>query len=223
MDWKNIPHCEAVKRFMEIAACGLHPFLIVSPHEIINQILLDSFSTILPDKDRCMVRGNIGHARKRKIIYDWWGKYVPDIHVGYAMICRCGPIDPQTCICTTPSKLKYRKRIIEMAKQFQMYLEFDIPNLKVRDEAESSQAVANRVWMCREAMKTLKKVTPRLDVHAGNLFKVTVEKLKLDGPKQRKILRVAGTIAIMDKLHTWDGRIEAQHITEAIQYKLPRR
>jgi magnesium chelatase family protein len=151
--------------------------------------------------------------------------------------CPCGYLgDPtHTCSCSPRDIHRYRSRISgPLMDRIDIHIE--VPAVKYRDladrtDSESSASIAARVESSRnlqlERFKGLKvhsnsQMTPRLirkhcelDAPCNRLLELVTDRLGLSARSYSRILKVARTIADLEK----SDNIGEQHLSEAIQYR----
>lgn len=151
--------------------------------------------------------------------------------------CPCGfYTDPdKPCTCTAQQIIKYQKKISgPLLDRIDLHVE--VPRVqfdKLSDEelAESSNCIRTRVEAGRKRQeqrflgrecKTNSEMKNReirefcaLDPKGMELLKQAVSKMQLSARSYHRILKLARTIADMDK----KNRIEAVHVAEALQYR----
>jgi magnesium chelatase family protein len=151
--------------------------------------------------------------------------------------CPCGYLgDPaHACSCSPRDIHRYRSRISGPLMD-RIDLHIEVPAVKYRDladrsDGESSAAIAARVeesrTIQRERYKTAKihanaQMTPRLirkycelDAAGNRLLELVTDRLGLSARSYNRILKVARTIADLEK----SDNVREQHLSEAIQYR----
>ena len=151
--------------------------------------------------------------------------------------CPCGYLGDSThsCSCSPRDIHRYRSRISgPLMDRIDIHIE--VPAVKYRDladrtDSESSAVIAARVESSRnlqlERFKGLKvhsnsQMTPRLirkhcelDAPCNRLLELVTDRLGLSARSYNRILKVARTIADLEK----SDNIGEQHLSEAIQYR----
>ena len=151
--------------------------------------------------------------------------------------CPCGYLGDTThsCSCSPRDVHRYRSRISGPLMD-RIDLHIEVPAVKYRDlsdrsDGESSAAIAARVEesrkIQRERYKSVKihanaQMTPRLirkhcelDASGNRLLELVTDRLGLSARSYSRILKVARTIADLDR----SDNIREQHLSEAIQYR----
>jgi magnesium chelatase family protein len=151
--------------------------------------------------------------------------------------CPCGYLgDPtHSCSCSPRDIHRYRSRISGPLMD-RIDLHIEVPAVKYRDladrtDGESSAAIAVRVeesrTIQRERYKSAKihanaQMTPRLirkhcelDAAGNRLLELVTDRLGLSARSYNRILKVARTIADLEK----SDNVREQHLSEAIQYR----
>lgn len=150
--------------------------------------------------------------------------------------CPCGYFGSKEkeCICSERQRANYKSKLSgPMLDRFDIHIQIssvDYSKLEAR-EGEKSEDIRIRVNESRKMqLKRYKdfnifsnsELTPRLlekycklDEESNQILKKSFEKLKLSARAYSKILKVARTIADLDKKEN----IEVNHIIEAIQYR----
>ena len=151
--------------------------------------------------------------------------------------CPCGYYGHPTkkCTCTKGAPAKYLSKVSgPLLDRMDIHIEVpqvDFKKLSDDERAESSAEIKKRVNAARliqnerfsgTSVTCNAKMTPemtrkycRLNEQCKNMLEKCFEQLDLSARAYNKILRVARTIADLDKSET----IELQHITEAVQYR----
>ncbi|NTW99655.1 MAG: ATP-binding protein [Geobacteraceae bacterium] len=151
--------------------------------------------------------------------------------------CPCGYLGDPThpCTCSPRDVHRYRSRISgPLMDRIDIHIE--VPAVKYRDladraDGESSAAIAARVESSRELQLERYKgtrihanaqMTPRLirkhcelDAAGNRLLELVTDRLGLSARSYNRILKVARTIADLDK----SDSIREPHLSEAIQYR----
>jgi len=151
--------------------------------------------------------------------------------------CPCGySTDPKkNCTCSASSIIKYRKRISgPLLDRIDMFCEVprvEYEKLKLLNDGEPSEKILERVLIAREIQekrfaetrikynsemtgKEIKKFI-KLDEKSENLLKQAVSSLSLSARTYFKVIRMARTIADLDKSED----ITLNHIAESLQYR----
>lgn len=151
--------------------------------------------------------------------------------------CPCGYYGHPTkkCTCTKGAPAKYLSKVSgPLLDRMDIHIEVpqvDFKKLSDDERAEASAEIKKRVNAARliqnerfngTSVTCNAKMTPemtrkycRLNEQCKNMLERCFEQLDLSARAYDKILRVARTIADLDKSET----IELQHITEAVQYR----
>lgn len=151
--------------------------------------------------------------------------------------CPCGYLGHPTkqCTCTDAAKKRYNDKISgPLLDRIDIHIEVqpvEYDKLSSRQKGETSQEIRKRVNAAREIQRIRfngtsitcnAKMTPAatrkyciLTDDANTLLKTSFEKMGLSARAYDKILRIARTIADLDK----SDKIEFAHIAEAIQYR----
>ncbi len=150
--------------------------------------------------------------------------------------CKCGYFgDPsRPCQCTPQEVKRYRGKISgPLLDRIDLHVE--VPAVKYRElgqelNGESSASVRKRVEQARERQKARFGTTQHLNAHMTNaeirrfcplgsegrrLLEKACERLRLSARAYHRILKVARTIADLEKAQD----IETPHLLEAIQYR----
>jgi magnesium chelatase family protein len=144
--------------------------------------------------------------------------------------CPCGYADDarRLCMCTPDRVERYRSRISgPLLDRFDMHIALrpvEARTLREGETGESSASVRARVEAARafgmrraaELGEGLEAVTDGTDHDALRLLDRAVDALGLSVRGYTKVLRVSRTIADLEGKQ----RVEAQHVAEAIQYRL---
>lgn len=157
--------------------------------------------------------------------------------VGAMNGCPCGFYGDQEreCTCTPLMVQRYRSRIsgplldrIDIHIEVPRAAERDLANIAPRD---TSAAIRKRVIRAREiqlerfryrSFSCNARMEPRdlrpfceVDSAGERLLELAINRLRLSAYAYTRILKVARTIADLDE----SGRVETQHISEAVQYR----
>jgi magnesium chelatase family protein len=151
--------------------------------------------------------------------------------------CPCGYLNhpEKACVCSPGSVQKYLNRISgPLLDRIDIHLEVipvPIEKLSGLSDSEKSEKIRDRVIIARNiqekryeeedihsnsqmSSKMLRKYC-QLDSAGQNLLKTATTKLGLSARAYDRILKVARTIADLDK----SENIQAKHIAEAVQYR----
>lgn len=151
--------------------------------------------------------------------------------------CPCGYYGHPTrqCVCSDALKKRYNDKISgPILDRIDIHIEvqaIDYEQLSGKQEEESSEAIRKRVNEAREVQNKRfegtdiscnAKMSPKatrefciMTEEADELLKTSFDALDLSARAYDKILRIARTIADLDK----SEKIEFEHIAEAIQYR----
>ncbi len=151
--------------------------------------------------------------------------------------CPCGySSDPdKTCLCSQLQISKYQKKISgPLLDRIDLHVEVprvQFEKLSTETLAESSQKIRERVEIARERQTKRLKDTPystnsemknkdikkycKLDEQSINILRQAVTHMHLSARGYHRILKLARTIADLDK----KDNIETEHIAEALQYR----
>jgi magnesium chelatase family protein len=142
--------------------------------------------------------------------------------------CPCGYADDplRLCACSDERLARYRGRISgPLLDRFDMHVALqpvEARTLREGERGESSAEVARRVAAARERARarasqdTLDALLAQASPEALRLLDRSVDALGLSVRAYVKALRVARTIADLDRRDV----VDAQHMAEAIQYRL---
>lgn len=133
--------------------------------------------------------------------------------------CPCGYIgsSQKDCSCTAVEIKAYQKKLSgPIVDRIDMWIEvstIEYEKLAGNVKGESSSIVSERV---RDARKILEKnTTVHLTKQVEDILSTSAKKLKLSARAYYKTIRIAQTIACLDKRNT----IETKDILEALQYR----
>ncbi len=150
--------------------------------------------------------------------------------------CPCGYLGSKEkeCTCSEAQKKNYRARLSgPMLDRFDIQVQVNKPKITeiMSEDTESSKNIKSRVNQCRkiqlerykeEKIYSNSELTPKLikkycqiDTSASKILNFAFEKLNLSARAYTKIIKVARTVADMDKSEI----IKKEHIIEAIEYR----
>ena len=229
MDMNDVKGQEHIKRGMEVAAAGNHSILLIGPPKSGKTMLAKRFSTIT-DKAVTIIKDISYLTRKtEESLLSLSSKII----VSTMHPCPCGYFtDPKKeCNCTPYQIQRYLSKISgQLLDKTDLYL--NVPRLNYKDLSnsrfgEKSEVIKKRV----EEAKMIQKKRYSLDnanlpsifiekycimnKEGKELLKMAILELGISARAYDKILKVARTIADLDKKKI----IEASHISEAISYR----
>ena len=150
--------------------------------------------------------------------------------------CPCGYLGSKEkeCTCSEAQKKNYRARLSgPMLDRFDIQVQVNKPKITeiMSEDTESSKNIKSRVNQCRkiqlerykeEKIYSNSELTPKLikkycqiDTSASKILNFAFEKLNLSARAYTKIIKVARTVADMEKSEI----IKKEHIIEAIEYR----
>lgn len=133
--------------------------------------------------------------------------------------CPCGYIGStqKECSCTAVEIKAYQKKLSgPIVDRIDMWIEvstIEYEKLAGNIKGESSSIVSERVRSARTYLENT--ATQRLDKQVENILSTSAKKLKLSARAYYKTIRIAQTIASLDKRNN----IEIKDILEALQYR----
>lgn len=135
-------------------------------------------------------------------------------------LCPCGGRGDPAAECTcSPQRLAIFRDRLSRALLDRIDLVVTVPRARADELAgapgEPSAAVRRRVVVARERLLA---AAARLDAGAASLLDRAVERLPLSGRARARVIRVAMTISALDRAVA----VEAQHVAEALSYRVPR-
>lgn len=169
--------------------------------------------------------------------------YAIDYPAGFMLVasmnpCPCGYYNhpDKPCVCSPGQVQKYLNRISgPLMDRIDLQIEItpvSYDKLSEKKEAESSEEIRKRVIATRELQQQRFKDRPEIfcnaqmttrdirmyaqvDASGQSLLKMAMQKLNLSARAFDRIIKVARTIADLEK----SGEIQVQHVAESIQYR----